>query len=1162
MEKQQPKTMNNVPPNSCHQGTWAQSSTWCLGALVAKKQKSVTRISRFRFGLLFLICCVALACNESKPSDATITQEAKGKPLFTLLDSAESGFFFWNEVKEDETFNSLTYEYYYNGAGVAVGDINNDGLPDIFMGGNRFGGRLFLNLGKMKFKQISDQAGVYNNGFTTGITMADVNADGYMDIYLCRSLSTTADQRRNILLINNKNLTFTDRAKEYGLDDAGYSNHASFFDYDADGDLDMFLLNHRADFENALYLYPEKDWKGKLAEMARSQDSVYQYYSNKLYRNNGDQTFTDITVSAGLASFDFGLSATIADIDLNGRPDIYTTSDYATKDHLYINLGNGKFEDRIDVAVGHISKNSMGSDVADYNNDGLPDIVTLDMMSEDNFRQKQLKGYSTYDIFQITASYGLHYQVMRNCLQLNTGAGTFSEIGQFAGISHTDWSWAPLLADFDNDGLKDLMITNGYARDVTDMDYIKYRSPEIVRKGGGPQTVKSMDLLKEVPSTPLKNYIFKNRGDLQFQKMTDDWGLTQTSFSNGAAYADLDLDGDLDLIVNNYNQAAFLYRNEAKQLHPEQHTLGIRLKGNAPNTFALGAKVWVTNGDQTQYQELFTSRGFLSSVQSDLNFGLGEKVNTIKVKVRWPNGKYKVFDQVKPDQLLEIKPGDGLDHDPGPTIDEVPLFARHIGSGLPTYVHEENGYIDFKTDALLEYAVSQAGPWITVGDVNGDNKDDFYIGGSAGKPGSLFIQASEGDYRLSRQPAFAQQTNFKDGESLFFDADGDGDNDLFVTSFAHEANQPQNYGCRLYLNDGKGQFTYSADAIPQWSTPSQSAVAVDFDGDRDSDLFVGGAAIPGQYPYAGRSYFLKNEKGKFSIADLLPNQGKLGILNKAIAADLNGDKTPELVLGGSWEPIKILQLENGKWTNQTEAFGLRDTDGLWYSLAAADLDNDGDLDLVAGNRGTNFNHKVSEEKPGVLSYSDLDGNGSLEGLISYPYPDGHLHPKYAFDELVVQAPGLKSRFTSYKSYSEATTETVVGPENWAKAPKWYLKQAASLVLLNDGKGHFTTIPLNPEAQIFPVKDIAIADWDEDEKLDLLLVGNHYAASPDIGREDAGHGLFLKGLGNGKFIAIPAVESGIQLPMDTRQIFLLKNGAGVTTVGIGSNQGPLVFLMGL
>ncbi|MCB9232063.1 MAG: VCBS repeat-containing protein [Bacteroidia bacterium] len=1107
----------------------------------------------------FLISLVFLSCGKNQENLPGKTPETeKITPVFSLLDPTSSGFNYQNNVVENEDMNVMAYEYYYNGSGVAIGDLNNDGLPEIVMGGNLYGARVFLNEGNLKFRDITESARVLTNAFQTGITLADVNADGFLDIYLCKSFYADPQQRRNLLFINNQDLTFTEKGKDFGLDDPGFSNHASFFDYDGDGDLDMFLINHRADFQNVLYIIPEREWKGELARMRQEKGLQYTYFSNKLYRNEGNNTFTDVTIPAGLMTYDYTLSATIGDINQDNRPDIYVTSDYATKDHLYINQGDGTFADQIESMMMHISKNSMGSDIADYNNDGLPDIVTTDMVSEENYRQKQLRGFAPYDIFQSIAEYKLHYQVEGNCLQINNGQGAFSEVAKFAGVAYTDWSWAPLLADFDNDGRKDLFVTNGYARDVTDMDYIKYTSPDIIRKSGGPQFVRKMELLSSVPSTPLTNYMYHNEDGLQFKNVSTAWGLGQNSFSNGAAYGDLDQDGDLDLVVNNFNQASFLYKNQSRETQPDKHYLALELKGPKENPFAEGAKIWVVGGGETQYQELYPCRGFLSCVDHGFNFGLGENKAPLKVVVQWPNGKTKVLDQVSPDQKLVVTPENGRDTVLVGKALASALLTQKVGLDNPPVLHQESAFVDFKSDGLLENAISQMGPWLARADVNGDGLDDFYFGGGSGTPGKLYLQGKNGKFQLSAQPEFNQHQNKKDGKSIFLDTDGDGDLDLFVTSGFHETDKPENYGLRLYLNDGRGNFTFASEALPAWTSPAESAVSADFDGDGDPDIFVGGAALMGQYPRGGRSCMLINNQGKFTLSSSLPNEGDLGLVHDVLASDLNQDGKPELVLARAWQPIGVLGQVGGKWVDETEKWGLAQSDGLWYSLEQVDIDQDGDLDIIAGNRGTNSPYRVSAGSPGVLSQSDLDGNGAVESMISYYFPDGKLYPKYSLDQITTQAPGLRGRFNTYKSYSYATSEEVVGPEKWSSAPKWYLKQVQSLVLLNDGKGKFTQIPLNPEAQMFPLKDLLVRDLNADGKPDLVLVGNHFDTSPDLGREDAGRGLILLGEGEGKFRALSASQSGFYLNSDSRQILALKSGNGKTIFLVGNNQGPLEF----
>ncbi|NQU33552.1 MAG: CRTAC1 family protein, partial [Bacteroidetes bacterium] len=726
-------------------------------------------------GSLFLIIIILglfifTGCNN--PEQKLITEQESGNEdttfLFTLLSAEESGISFYNELKENPKLNILTYEYLYNGSGVAIGDINNDNLPDIYLGGNLFGGRLFLNLGNMKFKQISDSSGTYVNGYSTGVCMIDINSDGLQDIYVCRSLSNNPELRTNVLFINNGDLTFTEKAAEYGINDRSFSNHANFFDYDNDGDLDMYLLNHRVDFKDALTL---KKTKYKWGVEVPFIDTNYRYVSDRLYENTGNNKFKDITKKAGLLNKAYGLSVVCSDINQDGWIDIYVANDYADKDYLYINNGDGTFTDKVDDYLFHMSENSMGCDISDFNNDGLPDMITLDMMSGDNYRQKQLKGNSPYDQYHMAVDYGLSHQVMRNTLQLNNGNGTFSEIGQLAGVSHTDWSWAPIFADFDNDGYKDLFISNGYYRDVTDMDYIKYESNEIIQEAGGITKVNQLDLVNQMKITPVSNHIFQNNGDLTFSNKKNSWMNLPPSSSNGASFGDLDLDGDIDIIVNNLNSQAFIYENNASD--NENNYLNIVLKGGKGNESGIGTKIYLSSKLGTQYIEATPYKGYLGSHHNIIHFGLG-KDTLVDAKVIWLNGYSQELENIPVNKLLVVNQANA---------DLLNVnFQKNIGllesvdqNLLNEYVHVEDGFIDFKREPLLEHKISNKGPYISVADVNKDGNDDLFIGGSAGYPGKLYLQNSTGELILVNIDAFESDKKYEDCQSLFFDADNDND---------------------------------------------------------------------------------------------------------------------------------------------------------------------------------------------------------------------------------------------------------------------------------------------------------------------------------------------------------------------------------------------------
>lgn len=1066
--------------------------------------------------------------------------------VFSLVYPEESGLYFINEVNEQPQLNILTYEYLYNGGGVALGDVNHDGLPDVFMTGNLFGGRLFLNKGNLKFEQISETAGVFVGGWSTGVTMIDINQDGYDDIYICRSLTDDINLRRNVLLINNQDNTFTDRAAEYGLDDPSFSHYASWFDYDNDGDLDMYLLNHRIDFHEALKLkYTTNDQGQKV----RYKETDTAYVTDKLYRNNGNGSFTDVTSKAGLINRTFGLSVTTADINKDGWMDIYVGNDYADKDHIYVNNGDGTFTDRVDEMLFHMSKNSMGSDIADYNNDGLPDIISLDMMAEDNQRQKLLKGQDPYDLYHAAVNYGLGHQVMRNMLQLNNGNGTFSEIGQLAGVSHTDWSWSPLLADFDNDGWKDLFITNGLYRDLTDMDYRNYTSPQAINRFGGDVAGHALELTQLMPSNPVSNYIYQNQGDLTFEKKTSDWGLDQAAFSNGAVYADLDLDGDLDLITNNFNSEAFLYRNNAREQAEANNFLTVKLKGVPANPNGVGAKVTLSTITGRQYQEVSPYRGFASSGDPVAHFGLGGESSPVSLLVEWPNGKQQLLDNVEVNQRLEVSVDDAEDRRSDGPNSATPLLNPVKNRITQNFGHKEDGFIDFKREPLLEHMISNKGPFAAKADVNGDGLEDIYLGGSAGFAAQLYLRQPHGDFVKSMQPDFVKDKAHEDGQSLFLDVEGDGDQDLFVSSGGYAfPNGSAKYQNRLYLNDGKGNFKREVSALPDFRENSTAVAMHDFDKDGDMDLFIAGGTLPGSYPFAARSQLLINEGGSFKdVSDRLPNNGDLGMINDALWVDLNSDGEKELIIAGEWMPITVLRYKDSRF-EKVNVNGLEHSSGWWNTLEAADIDGDGDMDLIGGNRGENSFYGASTDQPAIIYAKDFDNNSQVDPFPFYYFNDGQSHPKHLLDEVAKQYPAIRRKFSRYAPYAQATVDEFFSSGELKGAKQLKVETFSSTWFENTGDGDFKAHALPKPAQFSEVHGILPVDLNADGNLDLLITGNQFSTDVENGRSDASIGTVLIGDGTGKFSPLSVSESGFAVQGDTRgilqmgkEIFVMVNG---------------------
>ena len=917
-----------------------------------------------------------LASSCGKKSDSVSSNQTETK-IYTKLSAEDTGVDFVNKLYETVKLNYYQFQYLYMGCGVAVGDVNKDGLDDIYFSATQFSNKLYLNKGDLKFEEIAQPAGVLlGEGNKTGVSMVDINNDGYMDIYACRTGPyNEGEKRSNHFYINNGDLTFTESSEKMGLKDYCYTNHATFFDYDNDGDLDLYMMNHPRDFDDAA-IPRAVNINGKYQRISTPKD---EYESDRLYKNNGDGTFTNVSEEAGIVNRGFGLSISIVDHNGDGFDDIFVANDYAEPDYFYINNGDGTFSDQYQTILRHGTRNSMGSDFSDVNNDGLLDFLVTDMKAEDNRRQKLLETTNTYRSYNEYVKKGYGHQIMRNMFQLNNGNGTYSEVGEMAGISSTDWSWSVMAQDYDNDGWKDIFISTGLRRDVTNNDYTHFVRPTFSRAVN--ENFNIYDNLNQIPAEKTPNYLYKNNRDLTFKKVTNDWGLRDSSFSsNGAAYADLDNDGDLELITNNVDEVAFIYRNDAAQ-KIGNHYLQVQFEGSPNNKKGVGTKVTLTTSEGKQVQVLRPNRGYLSSMPYFLHFGTGKTKTIDKVEIEWWDGKTQVLKNVKTNQKITAKYSEANGTASKAKASNT-IFAK--ADATIDYIHNENTtFEDVLREPLLPRDLSKEGPTMAVGDVNGDGKEDVFIGGAAGSAGTLYLQG-EGFAKANSQP-WEADSHQEDIGTLFFDADGDKDLDLYIVSGGYEflSNSPDLQD-RLYINDGAGNFTKSIDAIPVEISSGSCVKAADYDNDGDMDLFVGARVIPFYYPYAPESFILQNNNGKFTnvTTSIATDIAKMGMVTDAIWIDINDDKQQDLIVVGEWMNISVFINNNGKFTTETKKYGLENSAGWWNTIEAADMDGDGDLDLVAGNVGYNTRIKASANKPLEIIVKDFDRNNSPDAVVS------------------------------------------------------------------------------------------------------------------------------------------------------------------------------------
>ncbi|WP_456457890.1 VCBS repeat-containing protein [Reichenbachiella sp.] len=1096
--------------------------------------------------LVWVGILVLLGCEEQTKIDAKNEINS-----FDILGPEETGIGFVNNLKEGGRMNGLFYEYFYNGGGVAVGDLNNDGKEDIYFTSNLQANKLYLNEGQMRFRDVTRQAGVKGNyGFSTGTTMVDINQDGWMDIYVCKSGQfNDPDKRRNELWVNqgvdeSGVPTFLEQAASYGLDCPQFSTQVAFFDFDRDNDLDMFLINHGI-----------KSFEGsRVAELAKEEGNLR---GERLFENR-DGFYHDITDQANIINNNLGycLGLGIGDLNNDQWPDVYVSVDYSGKDHLYINQQDGTFKESILETTGHISNFSMGNDIADFNNDGRADIMVVDMASESYYDIKTSMGGMNPKKFNELVKLNQHHQYMFNTLQLNRGVTPenglprFSEVAQMSGVASSDWSWAPLLFDMDNDGRKDLFVSNGIKRDFRNNDFVIYRkeqdekAKQLIRDGEKWDIKRYVeDLLQRMPSRKKPNNFYLNVGDLHFSKV-EEKVLQQAKFaSNGAAYADFDQDGDLDLVVNNSDDPAIIYRNNADKRN-ENNYLRVALKGPKGNLNGLGSKIIISSQGKSQFVEQFTSRGFQSSVSNEIHFGVGPSEQVEELKIIWPDGKEQVLTQIAVGQNLELKYLHATF--PSPKQSTQTALFEDVTKKILEHKHNENSFDDFSKESLLPHQMSRFGPALAVADVNSDGLEDVFVGGAAGQAGVLFLQSQYSTFTKSKSQPWSKEAKCEDVNALFFDADGDGDSDLYVVHGGNEYDMGSTYyQDKLYINEGNGRFSHS-NALPVLISSGSVVLAADYDQDGDLDLFVGGRQMPGQYPLPANSTLLRNDtqNGNVSFHDvteqLAPDLLNMGMVTDASFGDFDQDQAPDLMIVGEWMNPTLLIQKNDGFVDESEKYGLSDEKGWWFSLMPYDFDQDGDLDLVAGNLGRNYKYRASLEEPFEVYAHDFDGSGSLDIVLGYQ-KKGIQFPLRGRECSSNQMPFIKEKFPTYDQFAKASLVEVYGEAPLQEALHYQAYNFNTTYFENVNGTSFEARPLPVESQLSVVNSLHRMDVNEDGHMDILLAGNLFVAEVETVRSDAGLGMILLGDGKGDFTPVDSEKSGLFLQKDVRAIKAISLG---------------------
>ncbi len=1135
--------------------------------------------------ILIFIITLTTACDSNIHHSDT---------LFTNLPASHTGIDFVNELTYSKEFNIYTYRNFYNGGGVALADVNNDGLLDIYFCGNMKTGRLYINKGDFQFEDVTEASGLMREGvWVTGASFADINGDGQVDLYLCKSGKPSGENRYNELFINqgiekNDNgvsyPTFSEEAHEYGIADMGFSTHAAFFDYDKDGDLDCYLLNNSFRPIGSFDLRKNQRYE---------RDSLG---GNKLYRNEGNH-FVDVSEEAGIygSIIGFGLGVSVADINRDGWQDIYVSNDFFERDYLYLNNQDGTFSESLEQQIQELSGASMGADIADISNDGYPEIFVTDMLPRDDARMKTKTTFENWDKYQANVKNGYYRQFTRNVLQLNRGPAPykvsssyhnrlypekdlnqpqgviFSEIGRLAGTFATDWSWGALIMDLDNDGWKDIFVANGIVQDLTDQDYINFiADPRTVRKIITKDSVNFKQLIDVIPSNPLPNYAFQNQagttGFPLFEDKAAEWGLGTPSFSNGSAYGDLDNDGDLDLVINNTNMPPFVYRNETEHLYPDHHYLKFHLIGEGTNTFALGTQITLIHDGEKYFQEQMPMRGFESTMDFRPNFGLGNIENVDTVKVDWPDGRITLMMNVPTNQTLTLDQKDAKAASQSVTkigFTEGQQLFRDITSEVEIeYEHRENSFTDFDRDRLIYHMLSNEGPKMCKADVNKDGREDIYIGGAKDSPGTLFIQLENGKFRSTNKELFEQDKLSEDMDCEFFDADGDGDPDLYVASGGNE--YPTSSSAlidRLYINDGRGRFTKSNQILPAGKFESSSCIhPADYDKDGDMDLFVGIRLRPFFYGFPVNGYILENDgSGMFTnvTPKVAPDLEEIGMITDVRWEDYDQDEDVDLMISGEWMPVTVLKNEGGKFINATAASGLHVAQGFWTCLMPGDFNEDGWTDFIVGNHGLNTRFKSDTAKPVSMFINDFDGNGRAEQILTV-YNGEASYPLALRHDLIQQLPVLKKKYLKYENYKEQTIADMFSEEQLEGARVLKVNETRTSVLLSQGNGRYEIQPLPIEAQLAPMYGILVHDYNGDGHQDVLMGGNFHRSKPEVGIYAADHGVYLTGDGKGGFTTIPLQESGFWVEGEIRDIMMLDLDSKPTIWVARNNDSVQVF----